>query len=344
MYLQLIKILPGLKHNVQIVHILHLHILAFIIEAWLLSGPGNKPFGDHAPSWRTQAGAVPPAQPVPVPAQPSPLTHTHKSQWVVYCALQPTGAQAASPVIWVLFLVKANKVFTDFFFPVSKYHCLAQTCCQILFWSCVCLFFFFLFRLEITKSRTHSYVEIILIIFSTAYPQNVCMWCLSSRYRTLVTVNSRTKSCLFYRELCKVPVWAGACDGSVLGVRGRRVRKDRRAQQLESVLCINDDNEQNCPKITLWSPRGASGPLGTIHGMQQVLAHPSAHVEGGWEKLEPAEGMPQWQQLGPLLLGWLHRGKKHPCNSPDLSRWVPYCDASGHRSLQPFSTMHKWSS
>lgn len=127
-----------------------------------------------------------------------------------------------------------------------------------------------------------------------------------------------------------------------------RARKDRGAQQLESVLRINGYNEQNCPKILLRSPRGTARPLGTIGGMQQVLAHPSACVEGGWEKMEAAEGMPRWeerwQQLGPPLLCWLQRGKKHLCNCPDLSRWLPCCGASGHRSLQPFSTMHKWSS
>ena len=125
------------------------------------------------------------------------------------------------------------------------------------------------------------------------------------------------------------------------GGRGRT----RGAQKLESVLHINGYNEQNCPKIPLRSPGGAAGPLGTICGMQRVWAHPSACVEGGWEQLESAEGMPRWeerwQQLSPLFLCWLHRGKKHPCNSPDLSRWVPCCDASGHRSLQPFSTIHK---
>lgn len=87
------------------------------------------------------------------------------------------------------------------------------------------------------------------------------------------------------------------------GGRGRM----RGAQKLESVLHVNGYNEQNCPQILLRSPGGAAGPLGTIYGMQEVLAHPSACVEGGWEQLEPAEGMPwweeRWQQLGPLCAG-----------------------------------------
>ena len=95
-------------------------------------------------------------------------------------------------------------------------------------------------------------------------------------------------------------------------MRGRRVRKDRRAQQLESVLCINDDNEQNCPKITLWSPRGAVGPLGTIHGTQQILAHPSAHVEGWLGEAGAGRGDATVAAAGSPPLGLAAQGEEAP--------------------------------
>lgn len=121
------------------------------------------------------------------------------------------------------------------------------------------------------------------------------------------------------------------------GGRGRM----RGAQKLESVLHINGYNEQNCPQILLWSPGGAPGD----HLWHAGGPGTSLCLCGGWLGAAGAS-------RGDAVVGGevaaarspLGRGKKHPRNSPDLSRWLPCCNASGHRSLQPFSTMHKWSS